>query len=269
MAENQSTPLDVEIWKPVIGWEGYYEVSNHGRVRSLDRVIVTKGGIRKRRKGQNLSPLELPHGYLAVNIRGNRYIHRLVLESFDRPALPGEECRHLDGNRQNNKSNNLAWGTSSDNNYDIVQHGKHWQVEKEFCPRGHSLMARNLVPSNAKKLRDANGRECLACSRAKSIIRNHPEENYDLASLSDLKFEEIMADARVGRTVRANRTKTHCPRGHVLEMPNLVRKRFEEKGYRDCLACNRAGNAARSRGIKSEQFRQDLADSKYKEIMGT
>lgn len=258
-----------ENWKPVLGAEGEYEVSSLGNVRSLDRVIVTKNGARKRRKGQALRPIELPHGYLAVSIRGTRYIHRLVLEAFDRPSLPGEECRHLDGNRQNNESNNLSWGTSTDNNYDIVEHGNHWQAQKEFCPRGHPLVSPNLVPSNAKKLRDGNGRECLACNRARSIIKNHPEENYDLETLADMKFEEIMADAREGRTVRANRVKTHCPRGHVLEMPNLVRKRFEEQGYRNCLACNRAGNTARSRGIKSEQFWKELADLKYKEIMGT
>lgn len=258
-----------EFWKPVVGAEDGYEVSNHGNVRSLDRVIVTKNGVRKQRKGQGLKPVELASGYLAVNIKGMRYIHRLVLEAFVRLALPTEECRHLDGDRKNNVLENLAWGTSSDNNYDIVEHGNHWQSKKELCPRGHRLEFPNLVPSNAKKLRDGNGRECLACSRARSIIKNHPEDVHDFSALADLKLKEILADAANGRETRSNKDKTHCPRGHVLEMPNLVRKKFEDKGYRNCLACSRAGNIARARGIKSERFWKELADSKYKEIMGT
>lgn len=268
MAKAKTTCFDSERWLPVPGHEGLYEVSDHGRVRSLDRVITMKNGRKRRQRGIVLKPVN-SNGYHCVNVGALRYVHRLVLEAFVGPPPPGMETRHLDGDPHNNRLGNLKWGSSSENNDDIVAHGNHWQVQKESCPRGHPLVSPNLVPSNAKKLRDGDGRECLACNRARSIVRNHPEENYDFVALADVKFKEVMADAKEGRLVRANLAKTHCPRGHVLEMPNLVRKRFEEKGYRNCLACNRAGNVARSRGIKSEQFWKELADLKYTEIMGT
>ena len=57
-----------ELWKPVVGHEGLYEVSSHGNVRSLDRFITNKNGVKKRRKGQPLKPILQKRGYMAVGI---------------------------------------------------------------------------------------------------------------------------------------------------------------------------------------------------------
>ncbi len=55
--------------------------------------------------------------------RTNRYIHRLVLEAFRGPCPDGMECRHLDGNPQNNRLDNLRWGTRTENMADAIRHG--------------------------------------------------------------------------------------------------------------------------------------------------
>jgi hypothetical protein len=77
------------------------------------------------------------HGkYLGINIadangkRKTRYIHRLMLESWDRPANLKEQCRHLDGNKFNNRLNNLAWGSAKENAKDKELHGTVFFGEK-------------------------------------------------------------------------------------------------------------------------------------------
>lgn len=257
---NQSTQNQPETWKPVVGYEGHYEVSDLGRVRSLDRIIVTKSGVKKRRKGQLIRAIVQKHGYTAVGINGTKTIHRLVLEAFNGPCPEGMEACHENGIRSDNRLINLRWDTSSSNNVDIVKHGKHWQVAKVTCPRGHKLAHPNLL--TGKK----SGRECLSCSRAKSYVRNHPEESIDLQEYSDFKYNELIMDAQEGRFSRKNKDKEVCKRGHVLKLPNLEVKKFEERGMRTCLACNRAGNELRYRGIKSESALQELSDLKYREI---
>lgn len=267
MADHQPTPVREEEWKPVVGHEGAYEVSNLGRVRSLDRVITTRAGVKKRRKGQLLRPIKQKRGYISVQIQGTKLVHRLVLEAFVGPCPEGMETCHRNGVKTDNRVENLYWGTSSENNDDIVRHGRHWQVEKARCPRGHELAGANIVPSQAKKRPGGNSRECLACNRAKSIIRNSPELNLDLQTLADEKYAELQADLAEGMTSRANKTKTHCKRGHLLELPNLIEKKFLEKGHRNCKACTYAGNELRARGVRSEARLQVLADEKYQILM--
>lgn len=110
-----------ERWLPVPGFEGLYEVSDHGQVRSVDRVIETRsrwGGTKMTRlKGRRLTPTEHVGGHLIVALgKGNMvFVHRLVLSAFIRFPQDGEECRHLDGDKKNNRLGNLCWGSRSDN----------------------------------------------------------------------------------------------------------------------------------------------------------
>lgn len=102
-----------EHWKSVPGFEGRYEVSSEGRVRSLLRGgRVLRAGIAS-------------HGYPMVVLgRGNpRTIHSLVAEAFLGPRPAGQEVRHKDGNRKNASAGNLCYGTRSENIRDAVAHG--------------------------------------------------------------------------------------------------------------------------------------------------
>jgi hypothetical protein len=118
-----------ESWVPVLGWEGYYEVSNFGRVRSVDRLFVNSLGRVSKRKGVVLRYCTSnTGGYCMVRLRRvgfsqQKKIHSLVLISFVGPPGEGQECRHLDGVRTNNRLDNLSWGTRLQNRHDRMRHG--------------------------------------------------------------------------------------------------------------------------------------------------
>lgn len=102
-----------EAWRPVYSLEGLYEVSSYGRVRNSKHALMAQYPT---------------HGYLKVvltknSIRKNYRVHRLVLEAFVCPRPNGMMCRHLDGDRQNNRLDNLAWGTNTQNQADRIAHG--------------------------------------------------------------------------------------------------------------------------------------------------
>jgi hypothetical protein len=118
-------PSSVEVWKPVVGYEGLYEVSDQGRVRSL-RTAKKAACIRK-------TPVNA-QGYPAVDLKHNGKrktctVHTLVLTAFVGPRKTGHECRHLNGNRADSRLANLAWGTPSENDSDRRRHGTFTQGE--------------------------------------------------------------------------------------------------------------------------------------------
>jgi hypothetical protein len=123
----------VEQWKPVVGYEGFYEVSNLGRVKSLDRVCHDKNGLAKRFKGRFLTctvKADTHSKYLVVKLGSvygqsskTRYVAHLVLEAFERPRPDGMECCHCDGNSLNNQFSNLRWDTPQKNTLDKYKHG--------------------------------------------------------------------------------------------------------------------------------------------------
>lgn len=155
---------DEEEWRPVVGYEGLYEVSNLGQVRGVPRQGSNGAVLRGRRIR--------PWGYLVVNLsrecrpKASR-VHRLVLEAFDRPAREGEVARHLNGDGSNNRLENLAWGSVSDNVQDMIRHGRHRNRERTHCPRGHSY-AEYAWHSVTKAPTGGtwNKRECKACRAA-------------------------------------------------------------------------------------------------------
>lgn len=113
-----------ESWLPIVGYEGLYEVSDLGRVRSLDRRDSRGNRINGRLRV--LSVMESGHMVVSLCKTGNQrsvYVHRLVLEAFVGPCPEGQECLHGDGNGLNNRLRNLRWGTSLENSADASKHG--------------------------------------------------------------------------------------------------------------------------------------------------
>ena len=124
-----------EGWVAARGWEGLYEVSNLGGVRSIPRLGITAFG--KRMYGGSLvTPfVHKRTGYLCVNLtkRGKRkqeLLHRLVIESFLGDCPKGMECCHNDGDRTNPALKNLRWDTRKGNHADKKNHGTHQEGEK-------------------------------------------------------------------------------------------------------------------------------------------
>lgn len=120
-------------WRPVFGYEGLYEVSSRGDVRSVDRVVyqLNRGGVEVPQlyAGRLLSPFDNGRGYLVVGLwkdgcRKQQPVHRLVAGAFIGPCPDGMEVCHGDGNRQNNAIANLRYGTVWENGQDRIRHGR-------------------------------------------------------------------------------------------------------------------------------------------------
>lgn len=164
MAEEQSTPLDAEIWKPVVGWEGYYEVSNHGRVRSVERVLIRSNGRRFTVRQQIMRTFTEHKNHVLVTLNKdgnrsgkNRLVHQLVLEAFVGPRPDGLVACHFDDNPQNNHVSNLRWDTYSANSHDQVRNGGHNNARKTHCKHGHEFSPENTY------ITKSGGRACRTC----------------------------------------------------------------------------------------------------------
>ena len=195
MDDKQPT---IERWKPVNGHEGIYEVSSHGRVRSLDRTVTHSDGHVRRYKGKVLSAPLNPDGHPVVCLYIQRKskvhtVHSLVAETFIGTRPEGMEVCHGDGNHTNNHVDNLRYGTRSENMLDRVRHGTHTNAAKTHCPLGHELFAENIPPSIAKLGR----RQCLACVRAHARVSYHPELKPQLKAIADSYFNTILEERKI------------------------------------------------------------------------
>lgn len=116
-----------EVWKPVAGYEGIYEVSDCGRVRSLDRVIET-ARCSRRIRGRVLSPKNNTGGYQQVSLfrdgkRKDYLVSRLVAEAFCEHPEGNDVVNHLDNTPSNNRASNLEWTTHLGNaQHSVRQH---------------------------------------------------------------------------------------------------------------------------------------------------
>lgn len=134
-----------EIWKPVLGYEGLYEVSSLGRVRSLDRTVYRKNGGALRLSGRILSQAYCKDGRCPTYITptviltkdgiGKTYkVAPLVCVAFHGPRPNGYQCMHLDGDSKNNKSDNLCWGTIHENSNEPIRRRRLSEAAKTIVP---------------------------------------------------------------------------------------------------------------------------------------
>ena len=121
-------------WRQVVGYEGYYEISNQGNVRSIDRKVIEKNTNKiKELQGKDLSVANSKRGYRVVNLfkdnKGTiKNVHQLVAEAFI-PNLDNKPCiNHKDSNRLNNHVDNLEWCTYEENNLHSIEFGDRGQA---------------------------------------------------------------------------------------------------------------------------------------------
>lgn len=120
---SQGQAMDSEEWRPVAGFDGY-EVSSLGGVRSW------RGRSGPLSSPRVLRPWRCNTGYMMVDLSERPgvmarklAVHRLVLDGFVGACPDGMECRHLNGDRADNRAENLLWGTRKENGEDRVTHG--------------------------------------------------------------------------------------------------------------------------------------------------
>ena len=153
----------MEIWKPIKYFEGYYEVSNLGRIRSLAREIINCNGKKIHLKGKILKSNKHPEGYILVYLSKNSKsktfrVHRLVAEAFisnpdNKPCID-----HINCIRDDNRAENLRWVTHSENNNNPLtkenmsesQKGKHIGENNHFYGKTHSEETRKIMSEKGK-----------------------------------------------------------------------------------------------------------------------
>lgn len=131
-----------ERWLPVVGYEGLYEVSDHGRVRSKDHVVVRSNGTPQTITGRiRKAGLALHGGYPALRlardgVKKNFTVHYLVARAFIGPRPSGKEVAHWDGDPENARLANLRYATPVENDSDKIRHGTRPQGERN----GHAIL---------------------------------------------------------------------------------------------------------------------------------
>lgn len=140
-----------EEWRPVMGWEGYYEVSNLGRVRSLDREI--NGYVKS---GRILKPQDNGHSYLNVGLHApnkidkHAYVHILVATAFIPNPDKLEEVNHKDFNKQNNSIENLEWVTRRDNQLHYRKSKRAKLVMQQRTEKKHSEWVQRILDNRTE-----------------------------------------------------------------------------------------------------------------------
>lgn len=170
-------PIDMtEIWKPVVGWEPYYEVSSLGRVRSRDRLTAISDRMGRSyvrlQKGRILAEATGERGRKAVCLSLNSkheswLVHRLVCIAFHGPAPSDQhEVAHRNGKPWINAADNLRWLTTRENNLEQDLHGTR--------VRGEASVNAKLTEALVRECRERalNGEHEVALAESYGVCRD-------------------------------------------------------------------------------------------------
>ena len=187
-AKAAGSRFEREEWRPIPGWETHYEASSIGRIRSIPHPVHCGGGRTRITTATVLKPRADVHGRPHVNLCRdgacrNHTPGSLVAAAFHGSRPNGMLVRHLNDDPWDNRPENLAYGTKSENTWDCIANGNHNELAKTHCPRGHELNDQNLTAASARR----GYRDCLACNRARAWIA---KRGGDLQTVSDRYYRE-------------------------------------------------------------------------------
>ena len=124
-----------EIWRDVVGYEGLYQVSNNGNVKSLSREVNNGNGTYFT-KERILKPMENHKGYLGVELQDKwHFIHRIVATTFIENPENKPQVNHIDCDKKNNRVENLEWCTNSENQIHAYKNGLNVRSEESGRPK--------------------------------------------------------------------------------------------------------------------------------------
>lgn len=164
-----------EIWKDIEGYEGLYQVSNQGRVKSLERDYVAGNGGIRHIEEHYLQQTKTQKGYLRVTLlkngaRSSKQVHRLVAETFIPNPENKPQVDHIDGNKQSNVVSNLRFATNRENsnnpNTVYKNHHPHTEAWKQkMSTKMKGKISRNCIEAaqklHYKKVEQYNKSGCL------------------------------------------------------------------------------------------------------------
>lgn len=226
-----------ERWLPVVNYEDLYEVSDWARVRSIPRTferIRNDKPVEVMVHGRILAQNPDSHGYMQVQLprmedgrqRNCRVrVNILMLEAFVGPCPPGWQCRHLNDVPDDNRLENLKWGTPPENRQDSVRNGVHGYTKRTHCKNGHEFTPENTF------IRSNGGRGCRTCVREWASKRARTEH-------VRTRQREYMREYRKRNAQKTSDQQplTHCPQGHEFTPENTY---VTKDGKRHCRECRR------------------------------
>ena len=173
MATDDVTP---EEWRPVPEYEGLYEVSDQGQVRSVDRMVIYSDRRQRWYPGVMLRPAPsgkvVPHLCVALSVNGRpktRQVHQLVMEAFVGPCPEGQQVRHGPGGSLDNRLVNLCYGTPKENTADRERDGT--------VPRGethrHAKLTAVIVLDCRRRYAGGETQTALAAEFGVSVVCIH------------------------------------------------------------------------------------------------
>lgn len=174
-----------EIWKDIIGYEGYYEVSNLGRVRSKNRTIVYSNGKVVHRKSKLKTLTTLPNSYPRVGLQKNgklemKMVHRLVAEVFVPNPNNYPIVNHKDEDKSNSQASNLEW---CDNSYNVSYSNK--GIDRRSTKQGYNsglvlkLLLNGIEVGRYNGLTEACIKNGYSRGRLDKIINSKTSKIYD------------------------------------------------------------------------------------------
>lgn len=205
----------VASWKSIPEYEGLYEASDQGQIRSVDRLVphgvgnrfgVGPDGRMRRRKGKLIKQSNVATGHLGVTLsKLGRHlaasVHVLVKETFHGPTPDGMMVCHDNGDPTDNRLENLYFGTAYQNSMDTHRHGTNHQLNKDACPLGHLYVEPNVLhKTNTTRNGIRPSRECRACDNTRCRLtylkRRGADDGFDFKAVSDGYYETIMRGER-------------------------------------------------------------------------
>lgn len=161
-----------ENWRPVVGFEGSFSISDTAQVRSEAREVPWNGTVRRVRT-KILSQHKDSQGYLRITLGQDsklysKLMHVLLLEAFISPRPEGRIGCHWDDNKLNNSLSNLYWGTHKENGTDCVRNGNHPLSQRMHCKNRHEY-----TPENTGYERNGRKRRCRKCAVISSTKSQH------------------------------------------------------------------------------------------------
>ena len=172
-----------EVWKPVKGYEGLYEVSNIGRVKSLDKYVQNNSKLQHRPE-RILKPGGKSYSVVALCKEGKisgKTVHRLVAEAFIPNPENKPQIDHIDTNPKNNHVSNLRWVTRSENLLNPISHKR-----SSESTMGHPYWGRPLTDEEKAKISEANKGRVFSEEHKRKLSEAH--KSIDMDSINKKRF---------------------------------------------------------------------------------